>query len=169
MKHIATLLSFAIIGFVSTSARAADNNRPLDQELLVKASSCTNATIEASNIAAKRAQSQDVKTFAQKMSEDHKKCQDRLAQIVKDRKIAVVSGLEPNTKNDIEKLGKLQGAELDRAYLDWVIKGHREGIEMLQNQADNGKDNELRTFAKEQIPGMREHLKRAEELNKAQN
>jgi len=169
MKLFNALLSCTVLGLFATGVRADDAKRPLDQDFLVKASTCSNACVEVSSLAEKRAESPKVKEFAAVMVTEHKKCQDRLAEQTKNRKIAVVSGLEQETKTDIDNLSKLKGAEFDRAYLSWIIKGHREGIAMLQNQADNGKDNDLRTFAKEQIPGMKEHLARAEELSKSAN
>lgn len=168
MKHISALLSVAIVGCWFGTAHGADQ-RPLDDKFLIKVSSCENATVEISKLADKRAGSASVKEFAAQLVTDHQKCHERVAGIVKNRKIAIVSGLEKDVKENVDRLSKLNGAEFDREYLKWVIDTHKDAIATFENQADKGQDGDTRSFAKETLPHLRDHLKRAEELAKTIN
>lgn len=168
MKQVA-ILSLAIFGCWLNTARADDQNRPLEENLLMKVAKCDNAIIEVSKLADTRAASPEVKGFAIELIDAHKKCHDRVAEVIKNRKIAIVSGFEKEVREDIDRLGKLNGKDFDREYLTWIIKVHQTGIPALENQATNGKDAEIRTFANDNIKGMREHLKKAETLSKNAN
>jgi len=61
----------------------------------------------------------------------------------------------------------LEGSEFDRAFLDHMIREHKTAISVFENQAKNGREADIRDYAKELLPDLRKHLKKAEELAKA--
>ena len=132
----------------------------MDDNFLIKAATTDNAEIETSKLASKRSGSQPVKDFAAQVVRDHEKSADRLAKVIKNRKVAIVSRSRKKTRDEIDRLGKLQGAEFDREYLRWIVKTHKEGVSVFENQVKNGKDAEIRSFADETLPTLRAHLKR---------
>ncbi len=166
MRHISALISLAVFGCWASGARAADPARPLDENFLIHVAPTDNAEIETSKLADRHSGSQQVKEFAAQVVKDHQKSAERLAKVIKDRKVAIVSGLEKPNRDEIDRLGKLNGAQFDREYLDWMVKTHSNAIAVFENQVKNGKDAEIRSFADETLPTLREHLKRAEELTK---
>jgi len=169
MKRINTLLVVAIFGFWASSARADDATRPLDNNFLVKAASCENAEIEIAKLADKHSSSEKVKEFAAQIIKDHQKSYDKLAEVIKTHKIGVVAGFEKDTKAEMDRLSKLNGAAFDREFIDWAIKTHKDGIVIFEAQANDGKDADSRSFAANALPTLREHLKRAEKLSKSIN
>jgi putative membrane protein len=169
MRRIGALLSVMILSCSAGGVRGEDAPLPLDNNFLIKVAPCEHAQIEIDKLADKRAASPKVKEFAAQMVQDHQKCYDKLAETIKNHKIAVVSGFEKDKQADIDRLGKLQGAEFDREFLAYVIKHHQDGIAMFESQVKNGKNAELRTFADEALPKLREHLKHAQELAKIVN
>ena len=44
------------------------------------------------------------------------------------------------------------------------MKAHEEAIELFDQEARNGSDAELKAFAQKQLPGLRNHLKQARDL-----
>lgn len=166
MKLFSALLSVAVAGCWLSTARAADEARPLDDKFLIKASNCENAMIENSKLADKRAASAAVKEFAANMVIEHQKCHEKVAQVVKNRKIAIVSGLEKNFKEDNERLSKLSGADFDREYMKWVVHHHKDAIATVENQIAKGQNGDTTSLAKEALPQLQDHLKRAEALAK---
>jgi putative membrane protein len=82
-------------------------------------------------------------------------------------KIGVVAGLEKRNRDEYERLSKLNGADFDKAYMAWIIEGHKKEIANVENQTANGKNAEATQFAKAALPTMKQHLKQAEELNKS--
>ena len=57
---------------------------------------------------------------------------------------------------------QLSGAEFDQAYMDEMVKDHEKDIAAFEQQAQAGQDPELRAFAEEALPTLREHLELAE-------
>jgi putative membrane protein len=56
------------------------------------------------------------------------------------------------------------GAAFDRGFIDAQVKAHQEAIALFEQEAKGGSDNELKAFAQKQLPGLRNHLKQAQDL-----
>jgi putative membrane protein len=167
MQRLCAVLSMVVVGVWGSGVRGDDRTEmPLDDNFLIKAATCENAEIEAAKLADKHAASPKVKEFANRMAKDHRQNYDKMGEVLKNRKIGVVAGLEKDVKAELDRLGKLNGAEFDREFLQCTIKGHKHAIAMFENQAKNGKNEEIRTFAKNSLSTLRDHLKHAEELAK---
>jgi putative membrane protein len=166
MNKLCSFFVVLIAGGLATTAqeRAGDNDRPLDKDFLVKVATCNNAEIEVSKLAAKRSGSADVKEFATMLGKDHKAAYDKLGDLIKNRKVGVAAGLEKSTRDEIKKLSKLEGNDFDRAFLDHMIREHKKAIAIFENQAKNGQEPDIRDYAKDLLPDLRKHLKKAETL-----
>jgi putative membrane protein len=159
--------AIAIVACVCWTNASRADEQPLDDNFLIKAAEGDHVEIEAGKLADKHAASPHVKEFAQRLVQDHQKNYDKLAALIKGRKIAIVSGTEKGNREEIDRLSKLQGAEFDREFIRWTVASHQKTIALFENQAKNGKNGDVRSFASESLPAIREHLKRAEELAKS--
>ena len=56
------------------------------------------------------------------------------------------------------------GAAFDRGFIDAQVKAHQEAIALFEQQAKSGSDAEIKAFAQKQLPGLRNHLKQAQDL-----
>jgi putative membrane protein len=56
------------------------------------------------------------------------------------------------------------GAAFDKAYIDDQVKAHQDAIALFEKEASGGSDAELKAFAAKQLPGLRGHLKQAQDL-----
>jgi putative membrane protein len=167
MKLLGTVLSVLVLIGLASGPRAGEKlDKPLDKDFLVKVASCNNAEIEISKMAERRTNSAEIKNFANMIQRDHKEAYDKLGQLIKNRNVGVAAGLEPSTREEIKRLGKLEGNNFDRAFLDHMIREHKKAITIFENQASNGKEADIRNYAKELLPDLRKHLKKAEELAK---
>lgn len=64
-------------------------------------------------------------------------------------------------RQSIDKLSKLSGADFDREYMRQQLKAHEKAISLFERQANKGKDTELKTFASNTLPTLREHQQMA--------
>ena len=56
------------------------------------------------------------------------------------------------------------GAAFDRGFIDAQVKAHQDAITLFEQEANGGSDNDLKAFAQKQLPGLRNHLKQAQDL-----
>lgn len=167
MKKVGMLLSALVLcGLTGDTKGGEKTERPLDREFLIKVASCSNAEIQVSKLARSRSESTQVKDYATTMVKDHQAAYDQLGGLLKNRKIGVLAGLEKETRDELSRLGKLQGTDFDRAYLQCAITEHKKAIAMFEAQVQNGKEDDIRGYAKENLPTLRKHLAQAEELAK---
>jgi len=150
----------------SIGAGQQRTEQPLDNDFLAKIAACNHAEVEIGKLAATRASSEKVKDFAQNLVKEHQKVHERVADLMKNRKIAMLTGLDKDGQAQVQKLTKLEGKEFDRTFLNDAITEHRTAITLFENQIKNGKDKDISTFAQETLPALQNHMKRAEELAK---
>ena len=144
--------------------RSDDAPKPLDNEFLIKAATANHAEIEISKLADRHASSSQVKTFADRLVKDHQAVYRELAELLKNRKVGVVAGLEKDTRDELKRLGNLEGGVFDQEYLRCIIAKHQEAIDLFAAQSKSGKESDIRDFAQKNLPGLRKHLSRAREL-----
>ena len=56
------------------------------------------------------------------------------------------------------------GAAFDRGFIEAQVKAHQEAVALFEKQANGGSDADLKAFAQKQLPGLRNHLKQAQDL-----
>ena len=71
-------------------------------------------------------------------------------------------------RNEVEKLGKLQGDAFDREYVKTVgVKDHEKDIKAFEKASKDAKDPELKAWASKTLPTLKEHLAMARKLPEA--
>ena len=167
MKRVGILMSACVVCWLVAGARGdAPVKLPIDNYFLIKVATCNHAAIAIGKMAQTQG-SPDVKAFADNLVKDHQASYDKVADLLKNHKVGVLSGTEPETKAAIKRLSDLKGADFDREYLKWVINEHRAGAPLFENQIKLGKEADVSAFAKESLTTCGKHLKKAEELAKA--
>jgi putative membrane protein len=160
---IAVLLSSLALASAA-SVRAEEKETPnADKEFLTKELPGTAASVKIIEYAAKNASDKEVMHFAKHVAKQHQEFVKTATEHAKRLKIAVVTDPDKDSKETIDKLSKLKGTDLDVAFLEWLIDGHKDTA-VFDNEVKNGHDAELKTFAKNAIASGNEHLKEAREL-----
>ena len=113
--------------------------------------------ITSANVALKKAKSGDLKAYAAMMIADHTRIGAQLTQIVKAKGYQMppqaMEKVLPNTVLDVNS-----GVAFDRVYADLMVADHQATVSLFQNYAAIGKDPELKAFAKQTLPFLKEHL-----------
>jgi len=162
---IAVLLSSLALALASAaSVRAEEKETPnADKEFLTKELPGTAASVKIIEYAAKNASDGKVRHFAKHVAKQHQEFVKTASGHAKRLKIAVVTDPEKDSKKTIDKLSKLKGTDLDVAFLEWLIDGHKDTT-VFESEIKNGDDAALKTFAKDAITSGNKHLKKAREL-----
>jgi putative membrane protein len=117
------------------------------------------AEVEMGKLAGDKAASPDVKEFAAQMVSDHTKANEEFEKIATGKSLKVPSAPDAEHKEKLEMLSKKSGAAFDKAYVHAQVSG-----QLLDNEAKNGKDADLKMFAEKTLPTVSQHYKMAKEL-----
>ena len=145
---------------LSTAALCASQ----DTDFARHAASGGLAEVSMGNLAESHAQSADVKSFGQRMVQDHSKANDQLMAAAAQANIKLPANPMPMDQAAVDRLSKLQGTAFDRAYSQQMVKDHKKTIALFQHEAADGANSNLKTFASNTLPTLKEHLKMAETL-----
>lgn len=123
------------------------------------------AEIETAKLALDKGTAEDVKTFAQKMIDDHTKSNQKLAELAgqhDDLEMSDEAMLMDKAKAMILQLR--DGENFDEAYANNQVVAHEQTIELYREYAQNGENTELKQFAESTLQELEQHLQHAKEL-----
>jgi putative membrane protein len=115
--------------------------------------------VDLGKLAAQKAASADVKSFAQKMVDDHSKANDQLMQLATQKGVTLPTGMSSMEKSATAKLDKLSGADFDKAYVSMMVKDHKKDVAAFEKESKSGKDSDLKSWASTTLPTLQDHLK----------
>jgi len=138
-------------------ANDAKNINEDDSKFVIKAAEGGMMEVESSKIAAEHAVNPDVKSFAQKMVEDHSKANSELKALAESKKITIPIALTEDTKESLYKLGKEAGSDFDKKYMDMMVDAHNTDVDMFEDASKNSKDADIKSFAAKTLPTLQMH------------
>jgi putative membrane protein len=130
-----------------------------DRTFVRKAAIAGAFEVEAAKIAQDKATSPDLKAFADKMVTDHTHANDDLHDIAKKKNLDLPASLDAEHQTKLDKLSKLEGRAFDKEYKQQQTTGHDQVLALMRNEAKNGKDDDLKSFAQKYEGVIAEHDK----------
>ena len=94
------------------------------------------AEIELSRMALDRATNLDIKSFAQRMIDDHAAAGHSLKSVVSGQPIEWPGQLDDKHRKTADDLAKEQGADFDRDYVKAMVEGHQDLAAKLESRLD---------------------------------
>jgi putative membrane protein len=135
-----------------------------DKMFVMKAAEGGMAEVELAKLAVEKGSSSDVKTFGQRMVDDHSKANDQLKQIASNKGIEVPTDLNVKDKATEARLATLTGPQFDQAYMADMVKDHQQDVADFRNESKMGKDFDVKGFAWQTLPTLQDHLNQARSL-----
>jgi putative membrane protein len=150
---LAGLAPFAVSAQTEEAALAAATT---DATAFARMTASSNMfEIESSRLALEKAQGEAVRSFAQKMIDDHTAAGEKFAQAARDAGVEVPSGM---SEADSAKLEVLSTSEdFDKAYLAAQVEAHDAAVKLFEGFAADGPEGQLRDFAAETLPTLQGH------------
>jgi putative membrane protein len=112
--------------------------------------------ISAARIAEQKSKLADVRSFARMMVKDHGEAQQRLIALAKSKGYnlpeAATGGIKPDPA-----LVKAKDS-FDKLYVHAMVVNHTSTVKKFENYAITGKDPDVRAFAQQTLPVLKEHL-----------
>lgn len=132
-----------------------------DSDFAVEAAAGSMMEVQLGQLAQTKATSPEVKKFAETMVTDHSKASDELKTLAQQKNITLPSSLTEDHQKKYDELNQKQGAEFDREYMDYMVKDHEEDVDAFEKQAEDGNDPDLKAWASQTVPTLRQHLEMA--------
>jgi len=154
----------------TTSLQAVSSQPTLtrgDQDFVAKAAGDNGFQIAMARLALQKSQNSAVRKLAQRITDDHSRMNSELAESATRHRTAHESTPVPVKRAEQlqDDLGRLSGDAFDRAFAGAMVNDHHDAIDLFSKEASQGKDDDLRAFARKELPALQAHLAMAEALN----
>ena len=161
------ITAFALAAFLSAPAFAEDKMSNDDASAMKQLAQSNLSEISAGKAAASKAQSPDVKSFGQKMVDDHSKMLADLRALAKAKNVALPQDANVKDMAQMKMIERKSGAEFDKEYMEHMVKDHEKDLKDLQNLAAKAKDPQFKAAVEKASAKVKEHYELAQRLSKS--
>jgi putative membrane protein len=123
--------------------------------------------VTAGKVALQRAQSPDVKAFAQKMVDAHTMTTQKLKSILASHNVDAAPPAHVDTRRQamLDDLRGAKAADFDHRYITQQVAAHKEADILFRGYAKDGDNNAIKDFAATTDKDIKMHLSMAQQLN----
>jgi putative membrane protein len=146
---------------------AVDNNKEDDAEFAVEAADAGLLEVQLGTLALTKASNAQVKQFAQMMVDDHTKANNELKNLAQQKNITLPTTLSNEHQRAFDKFNDKTGADFDKDYMDQMVQDHKKVINEFEEQANDGNDPEIKSWASSKLTALRHHLEEAQRVQEA--
>ena len=151
--------------FLSALLALAQNVAQSDKEFVMQAAKGGLMEVELGKVVVSKAQNGDVKSFGQRMIDDHSKANDSLKQIASSKGISLPAEVDAKHKAEMDKISGLSGAAFDRSYMRLMVNDHKKDVSEFNRASRTAKDPDIKKFAADTLPILKQHLQEAEKIS----
>ena len=120
--------------------------------------------IEGGKAAASKAQSPDVKQFAQKMVDDHTQMLADLKSLAQQKSVSLPQSASLKDMAQMKLMERSSGAEFDKKYMEEMVKDHQKDAKEVQDLAAKTKDSDFKAALQKAGTKINEHLQLAQRI-----
>jgi putative membrane protein len=135
-----------------------------EKEFLTNAARGSALEVQLGNLAQEKASSPDVKQFGERMSTDHSQLGQKLQQLASGLNFTPEQTLKPEQQAAVSRLEKLSGKAFDHEYMREMVSDHMKDISEFERASTQATNPDIKRFASEALPTLRDHLKMAREI-----
>jgi len=137
-----------------------------DKAFLIEAEQDNIKERNVGRVAVERADDASVKSYAQMLVDDHTKALRDLVKIMEQEGIRQPGDL-PEVKHEaLSKLNGVSGATFDREFINLMVNDHEKAVSKFRCEQTAAQDESVRQYAKDVLPVLEKHLKKAKELQR---
>jgi len=116
--------------------------------------------IDMAGVGVTKAQNADLKAFCQQLQQDHTKANQELQPIAQKYGVTENASMREHAVNKFEK--ETAGPEFDKKFATEMIKDHQKDIKKFERAASKLQEADVKQYAENMLPKLREHLQKAE-------
>src|SRR5437867_4863223 len=132
MKKV-MLAGAVVLAMAATPAAAqkATGKMMSDEHFAADVAVVGMAEVELGKMAADKASSDQIKQFGRRMADDHAKAGDELKTLAQKKNITLPTEMDAKHKALRDRLMKLSGEPFDRSYMQAMVSGHRQAVNIF--------------------------------------
>ena len=123
------------------------------------------AEVEFARIVVGKTANEEVRGFAQRMIDDHSKANQQLMSLASGIGLTLPADLDAKHRKFADRLNAASGAELDRLYMDNMVKDHKTDVALFEKESTGGRNDTLKGFASSTLPTLQDHLRMAQDVD----
>jgi putative membrane protein len=150
-------------GAPTLSARTGQNLSAAD--FVKEAANSDMFEIQSSRLALNKTQDAKVRDFAQRMIQDHTQASEKLKAVARGQ--TVPTSLDPEHAQKLQQLQQASANDFSRDYVQMQAEGHQKAVSLFENYAQDGDNPELKQFAQQTLPTLRQHLQLTTQIQTA--
>ncbi len=137
-----------------------------DQAFVNAAAASDAFEVQSGQLAATKARSARVKTFANSMVTAHGQTTQQLMTIAQSKNVTPDATLTPASQQMMAQLNSASPRSFDHGYVRDQIASHEAAEKVFQDEISNGQDADLKQFATSTLPEIQQHEKEARALTR---
>ncbi len=133
---------------------------------LVKAANGGMAEVKLAQLAKEKATDTAVQHFADMMIADHSAANEKVKALAAERNVTLPAEPGEDEQKKAAELGKKAGKDFDKDYVNTMVKGHEETLDLFKKCSSKTSDGAVKAFADNTIPTIEHHLMRIKDIKK---
>ncbi len=129
-----------------------------DRMFLQQAAEGGIAEVQLGQLAAQKGASDEVKSFGQKMVDDHGKLNTQIASLADSLGVMLPKRMNKTDQAEYDKLNSLSGDDFDKEYIAAMVKDHHSDLHNFRVEANSTTDNTLRQTVTDAAHLIHEHM-----------
>lgn len=142
--------SFAAASFAQLSSQ--------DRNFMMKAAQGGIFEVSANKVGSGKSRAPRGQTALDDMVMDHSKANAELMNMARRKGVRLPKSTDAKHAKIVSRLRALDGMAFDKYHVQTQIKAHKETIALFKKQAQNGRDAQVKEWARAKIPKLEEHL-----------
>lgn len=174
MRRLLAALGLTVLTCLATaqtvaaqSADAATRPAQTDAAGYVEQTAASNLfEISAAQLALRKASSDEVRSFARMMIDDHTKAGEQLIDAAKGQDLAPSPPASVDARHDqlLQDLGNATEQDFDRLYMQTQVEAHTTALKLQQDYSSFGGNPALKAIATQLVPIIKRHLDQAQSI-----
>jgi len=137
----------------------------VDRTFASKAATGGKHEVDLGRLAAQQGSNADVKSFGNRMVQDHSKAGDELMQVTNRLGLTLPTQDDPSFIQMRDDLTKLKGAEFDRKYMSDMVEDHTKDANEFEDYVNHGSNPDLKEWASKTLTTVHDHLQMAKDVS----
>ena len=138
-----------------------------DSEFLVDATEINLEEIEIGRLAQTKSTNPEVKKFGKMLVDEHTKSAAEVKTIADSRNFSLPTSITEEGKDQYDKLNEKTGVDFDKKFADMMVDGHEKAIDKFKKASENATDQEIKTWASNNVSTLTSHLQHAKQLKES--